>query len=338
MSTEVFPELRVSGDATARGLAHGEQFRARIERTLEFYLTVFALPQARLRDQAESFAEIIGHFSAEYAAEIEGIALGAAVEPWLIYALNSRSEILNNCAVPECTSVINTRQSQLGQNWDWSQALEDLVILLRVEHEDGHRFATLTEPGILAKVGMNSAGLGVCLNILKTDTRLRGLPVHVLLRAMLDCRDMTQLRALVAANAPGKASHILAGDARGEYLSTEFAGESQYSLKTHNGLLWHSNHYLAADENTGEAFYSTEERYTRAETLINADSSADGLWQMLLDQSEGLKSICRPYSPSEAAGFGNVGTVFSLMMDLKRGSMRIRPGSDPGQGSYTIFV
>jgi isopenicillin-N N-acyltransferase-like protein len=227
----------------------------------------------------------------------------------------------------------------LGQNWDWSEPLEDLVILLRIEGEDGHRVATLTEPGMLAKVGMNSVGLGVCLNILKSDTRLRGLPVHILLRAIMDCRDMAQVRAVIAANGPGKASHILVGDASGDYLSVEFAGESHHSLATKNGLLWHSNHYLASEElNIGEAFPSTGERYVRAGQLLGEDASSSGLWKMMLDQSECQMSICRPYSPSGTPGFGNVGTVFSLLMDLQQGTMRIRPGCDPTRGDYTLTI
>jgi isopenicillin-N N-acyltransferase-like protein len=339
MSTDVFPELRIKGGGHVRGLTHGTQYRTRIERTLEFYLALFALPVAQLKKQSAYYRDVIGNFNDDYAAEIEGIAEGAKLEPWLIYALNSRSEILNNLGIPECTSAINTEAALLGQNWDWSEPLEDLVILLRIEGEDGHRVATLTEPGMLAKVGMNSAGLGVCLNILKSDSRLRGLPVHILLRAILDCRDMTQVRALVAANGPGKASHILVGDASGDYLSIEFAGETHYSLAAENGLLSHSNHYLASEElDTGEAFPSTRERYVRAREMLREDASRDGLWRMMLDQSEDQMSICRPYSPVDTAGFGNVGTVFSLLMDLKQGTMRIRPGCDPARGDYTLTV
>ena len=52
-----------------------------------------------------------------------------------------------------------------------------------VEHEHGW-FATLTEAGMLAKIGLNDAGLGVCLNLLNTtaDGGLDGTPIHLLLR------------------------------------------------------------------------------------------------------------------------------------------------------------
>ena len=185
--------------------------------------------------------------------------------------------------------------------WNLAQALQQLGCAVEVVRSDAIEVEALScyaalvvspGPGRPESAGHSVAAiqrwsgvlpiLGVCLGHQAIGQAfganiLRGLPVHVLLRAMLDCRDMTQLRALVAANAPGKASHILAGDANGEYLSTEFAGESQYSLKTHNGLLWHSNHYLAADENTGEAFYSTEERKLSFEFIICQNSKSSCL-------------------------------------------------------------
>ncbi|MEH6584384.1 MAG: hypothetical protein V7754_20795, partial [Halioglobus sp.] len=117
-SIETFPELLLKGDGRTRGLAHGEHFRQRIECTVDFYLRLFALPEVQLKEQARYYANVIRRFNADYADEIEGIALGAGFEPWLIYALNSRSEILNNCGVPECTAAINTRESLLCQNWD----------------------------------------------------------------------------------------------------------------------------------------------------------------------------------------------------------------------------
>lgn len=339
MAVVKFPELRVTGDAYSRGYIHGTELRLQIEQTLEYYCGLFGLARPRLQELGSTYARVIKNFSTDYAEEIEGIAAGATVDPWLIYALNSRSEILNNCNIPECTSAINTAESVLCQNWDWSELLEDLVIVLRVENEDGHRLATLTEPGMLAKVGMNSSGLGVCLNILQTDQRLFGLPVHILLRAILDCKSMQQVEALISANAQGKASHVLVADNKGRCVSAEFAGESYHLLQPMNGLLWHSNHYLASEAlNQAEAFPSTRERWSRAKQLISEDPSAGGLWRMLEDQSEKELSICRPYSLSATPGFGPVGTVFSLLMELNQGTMRIRRGCQPASKSYTLHV
>jgi isopenicillin-N N-acyltransferase-like protein len=331
------PELLVSGSPRDRGLTHGRALSAQIRRTLDYYFALFGLKESSLRDIAQGYGERIGLFSRELAMEMLGIAEGADLEPWTIYALNSRSEIINNCTVSECTSVVDTRHALLGQNWDWSEPLEELVVLLRVEREDGHRIATLTEPGMLAKVGMNSAGLGVCLNILKTERPLSGLPVHVLLRAILECTDLDQVRALISEYGTGKASHVLAADAAGGMLSAEFAGETWHLLQAQDGLLLHTNHYLADESlNCAEAFPSTRERLSRGLALLRTDNSREGLWGLLQDDSNDTLAICRPYSPSGTDGFGDVGTVFSLLMDLDGGEMTLRKGCWPGNRQYTV--
>jgi isopenicillin-N N-acyltransferase-like protein len=332
-----FREVSLSGNATERGRAHGEQLRADIEETLDYYRSLFALGNAELREQARVFAAIIEAFNPAYAEEIEALAAAANIEPLYAYAMNSRSEILNNLDVPECTAVMNCEEALLAQNWDWSEALESLVVMLAIEREDGHRILTLTEPGIIGKIGMNSAGLGVCLNILKTDRALRGLPVHVLLRAILDCSTMTQARTLLDTTRVGKASHVLIGAANGECLGMEYAAADSHALQPQAGVLLHTNPYLAdAGLNTMEAFPSTHERWHRASQLLAEDNSRAGVRAMLLDQSQAEFSICRPYSPAAAAGFGNVGTVFTVLMELEAGTMQVRPGANPETPFYQV--
>jgi len=197
----------------------------------------------------------------------------------------------------------------------------------------------LTEPGIIGKIGMNNAGLGVCLNILTTDQRLEGVPVHLLLRAILDCSSMEDVEALLEEHSGGKASHVLAGDSEGRCLSVEFAGRQKRQLQPEGGVLLHTNHYLANDAlNSAELFPSTRERYSKARALMLIGKSRESIRAMLLDQSEADLSICRPYTLSEIPGFGDVGTVFTLLMDLKQGGMEIRAGSHGDGGFYRVSV
>lgn len=336
-SEQRFPEISIAGNASARGKAHGEQLRAEIEETLDYYRRLFGLGNAALREQAQLFAGIIEAFNPSYAEEIEALAAAANIDPLFAYAMNSRSEILNNLDVPECTAVMNCEEALLAQNWDWSEALESLVVMLAIEREDGHRIFTLTEPGIIGKIGMNSAGLGVCLNILKTDRALRGLPVHILLRALLDCSTMDQAKTLLETTRVGKASHVLLGAADGECLGMEYAATDSHALQPQAGVLVHTNHYLAdAGLNTMEAFPSTHERMARATQLLAADNSRAGVQAMLLDQSEAELSICRAYSPAATAGFGNVGTVFTVLMELEAGTMHVRRGANPETPFYRV--
>ncbi|HEB26966.1 MAG TPA: hypothetical protein ENI05_04200 [Porticoccus sp.] len=332
-----FKEVVLRGSPEDIGFQHGYQLKDRIEKTLEYYLSLFNLPESKLFKQAETFKQIIADFNPRYSQEIEAVAEGAGLDNRYIYALNSRSEILNNLSIPECTTVFNQSSSLLAQNWDWSETLEPLVTLLNIEYDDGHRISMLTEPGIIGKIGMNSAGLGVCLNILKINKKINGLPVHILLRAILDCKSMVEVKALISRVSVGKASHVLVANSEGDYLSVEFAGDRHFELPLQKGLLVHTNHYLADTAlNTVEAFPSTHDRYRCANRLLDDAADMQGFTTLMLDQSEGLNSICRPYSASTTPNFGNVGTVFSVLMDLSQRALFIRPGSSQSKAFYRI--
>lgn len=336
---QVFPEILLTGDARQRGHDHGEQLRDSIHQVLDYYRTLFRLSDADLRREAAEFGHIIKGFSGEYAEEIESCAAAARLDAVYLYALNSRSEILNNVDVAECTSVMRSGPALLAQNWDWSEALEELVVLMRLQRPDNHSICMLTEPGIIGKIGMNRAGLGVCLNILKTRERLHGLPVHVLLRALLDCRSLAEARELLRLVSVGKASHVLVGDASGAMLGVEFSGSQNLRLEPQDGLLLHTNHYLGAEElNDAEAFPSTHERLQQAGELLDADSSRDGIHAMLRDQSRDELSICRAYSESATPGFGRVGTVFTVLMELAEHTMTIQRGPNPDAASWEIHT
>jgi isopenicillin-N N-acyltransferase-like protein len=336
-ASQRFPEVLLVGDARQRGHSHGEQLRESIHQVLDYYRTLFRLSDADLRREATEFGHIIKGFSGEYAQEIESCAAAANLDAVYLYALNSRSEILNNVDVAECTAVMHSGPALLAQNWDWSEALEELVVLIRLQRPDNHSICMLTEPGIIGKIGMNRAGLGVCLNILKTPQRLHGLPVHVLLRALLDCSSMTEARQLVNLVSVGKASHVLVGDASGDVLSVEFSGGQNLRLEPQEDVLLHTNHYLASAElNDLEAFPSTHERLQQAGEMLAADSSSDGIHAMLRDQSRGEMSICRPYSESATPGFGRVGTVFTVLMDLPERTMNIQRGPNADAANWEI--
>ena len=334
-----FRRLHVGGAPGEIGWRHGSDLREEIHEVLAYYRGLFGLPEDELRHQGRKFGDVIAEFSADYAEEIEAIAAGAGLDPRLLYVLNSRSEIFNNVSVAECTSVINTRDRIMAQNWDWGEVLEPLVVDMTVQREDGHRLRTFTEPGIIGKIGMNSAGLGVCLNILSCEQSLHGLPVHILLRAILDCSSLASVEELLEGNSHGKASHILVGDRNGGCLSVEFAGGNSLRLQPQADVLLHTNHYLATPSlNTAELFPSTHERLRKASHLLANDATRSGIRAMLLDQSEGELSICRPYSPSGIPGFGAVGTVFTVLMDLKRGEMEVRAGPRDGGEFYRVSV
>jgi isopenicillin-N N-acyltransferase like protein len=57
-----------------------------------------------------------------------------------------------------------TGKQLLAQNWDWHSNQLDNVIILDITHLDGKRVVTISEAGIVGKVGFNGDCVGVTLN------------------------------------------------------------------------------------------------------------------------------------------------------------------------------
>ncbi|KAI0774906.1 acyl-coenzyme A:6-aminopenicillanic acid acyl-transferase-domain-containing protein [Trametes elegans] len=105
------------------------------------------------------------------------------------------------------------------------------------------------EPGIVGKIGFNAASVGVCLNAIRArpiSTAL--LPIHLLLRAALECPSVAAaIAAIEALGGAASSQHILIADrdgARGLELSPR---GGVYLAPDADGLLVHTNHFL---ENT----------------------------------------------------------------------------------------
>ncbi|HSG88333.1 MAG TPA: C45 family peptidase [Pseudomonadales bacterium] len=327
------PVVHLRGDARARGHAHGEALRAEIAETLAIYDDVFALPAPARDARAEPFAALVARTQPELAAEIDAIAAAAGVPALRIHAINARSELVSRLppseAQGECTAIYVPGTGVLAQNWDWLQRLEPLTRLLDIEHPDGHRMLTVTEPGIVGKIGLSSAGVGVCLNFLRSPHALDGLPVHVLLRALLDARTPEAAEALLATVDPSRSAHVLFGRADGAGVGIEYTGERSHRLVPRDGWYAHTNHFLAEPIDAGPGAANSKARLAAA--LARPEPEAD--WQRvaerLADRGDPDHPVCVDWRTLAGWDHGLMGTVCCVAMELGRGRMHLRLGPDP---------
>ncbi len=325
-----FPLINIYGDALQRGRQHGEFLKSQIKHSIDFYHSIFKLSEEEIFQYASNFEQLIGEFNPTYCKEINAIAEGADVKRQWIYALNSRTEILSHSKYvsQECTSIYFQKKSILGQNWDWGKALEPLTVLMNIQQQDGHVISMITEPGIIGKIGMNIAGLGVCLNILTLGEVLDGLPIHIVLRAILDCRSIDEVSTLLNQNSNGKASNIIVADGKGNGFDMEFCGDRHHRIDPINGFLIHTNHYLGEPINSpeDEYFFSSFVRYQTANQLLSKENSRDTntMCRLLSDDSDEAFPIYRDYVADESVH--DLGTVCSIVMDLAAQQMRVRKG------------
>ena len=339
-----FSYLSVRGSAAARGAAHGETFRERIARTLGLYLDDLfrdiPLSRAQLIERALHVQRITRELAPAAAVEIDAIATGAGLDAWQVYLLNARTEILN-ARVPECTALFFAERGVLAQNWDWIEPLEAECVVINHEREDGHRYTVFGEPGMVGKIGFSSAGIGVCLNILFAPHDLSGLPVHILIGALLNAHGFDEALELLERSGRGKASHLLVGSATGRGLSMEFFGDERYALEPQDGLLLHTNHCLGlGPAGRVEGLANSCARYDVVAAAAKASETRDlAAARDILSSTEGGEdALLRAYRDQDVLGSYRVGSCATILMELGAGVMHVRRGPDPDRPftTYTL--
>lgn len=342
----MFPVLELRGSGYQRGHAHGELARGRVERSLANYARLFAfcgMDWEEAQRRAGAYREVVGAFDVSLLEEIEGIARGAGRRFEEILALNVRTEILPatylaGAELGECTAIAvspaasSTGETLLAQNWDWVGAQREALVLLRQRASDGPACLTLTEAGMLAKIGLNESGFGVCLNILRStlDGERPGVPVHVLLRALLSRQGVRDAIAFAAKLSFGSSSNVLCADRGGEAASLEISPGGLRVVRGGGATLCHTNHFLDPEAQGWQASLaenlSTVPRLARARqhAASRPKQGIADLKRLLRDESEGYLSICRKPDPALAAQ-ARIESVASVIMELARGVMHVAP-------------
>jgi len=339
----MFPVIELSGGPFERGRLHGELARTRIERSLASYQRLFAfcgLAWDEAQRRGAAYRDLIGAFDAALLEELEGIARGAGRKREEILALNARTEILPASYLRggECTAIaVNPAASATGgtllaQNWDWLGAQRQALVLLRAAEHEGPAYLALTEAGMLSKIGLNAAGFGVCLNILSSihDGKKPGVPVHVLLRALLKCASVREAVQFTATLAFAGSSNVLCADRGGETASLELSPKGCRVVRGDGATLCHTNHFVDAEASAWQSplasHLSSEPRLACAQrhAASKRTHGIEDLKRLLRDESLGLQSICRKPDaslPEEA----RIESVTSVIMELARGVMHIAP-------------
>lgn len=379
MATAPFDKLAAvtcTGSSPAEvGHSYGKQSIARIAFALEFYASRFrgcGLGQEAVRSWGEGYERELRAFSPELAEEIAAIAEGADRAAWELFALNARSEILayglalmGRTPPSECTSLYCSTSGLLAQNWDWDKDVEALPVLLRIPRRGRvPAILTMTEPGMVAKVGLNDCGVGVCLNFLAgpdAPDAPRGVPVHCLLRLALSCESLAEARQVLKAAPRHCSCHIFLANGLMQYRMLELAGTALEcagadTAASHcedeapiEGAEWqvmpplvvaHTNHYLHprfAHLSTDLAH--TRERYQRVHQIAQEQDGAAGgssqqlqLVKRILGDTRGApKSILYDDAPGITPESGPVATICSVIMDLRSQTMHITRGAAAAQ-------
>lgn len=317
-------------------------------------------------------------------ADPPGVADGAGLPLETIIALNIRTEIAYGLQAGQtdgCTSVSYHADGVglLAQNWDWRGGQAPNLIHLTIrpggpdESVGGARngaangatngaangapngtasgttaadraLSIITEGGIIGKIGISAAGVGVGLNAIPgLGVAYDRLPVHLALRAVLDWSAeeaargpgvVERVAARLEAVGVASAAHIFLADAYASIgLEVSAVDTVRIPAEALRGgrVVAHSNHYVAAHPGvkSGKPYPDSPGRLARMTALVAAGHGPVGAgeaYEWLKDREGWPSSICR--GPGSSSGSE---TLFSIVMDLEQRTASVEEGR-PGEG------
>jgi isopenicillin-N N-acyltransferase-like protein len=352
-----WPVVRASGGPRERGRSYGTAARERVHRSIELYDAVFrhytGLGWAEVRDRAGAFAEWFDATDVQLLPELEGIAEGAGVDAEDVLALNVRTEVMfgldtraARVAAKECTAIgagsARTADGRVlvAQNWDWKPATRDTCVLLAMRPTGRPAFVTLVEAGLLAKVGMNDAGLAVATNALTSsrDRGAPGVPYHAILRRMLTSTSHEEAVAEVTESRRASSANYLLGSRPGGIVDLEVGPGGRDTVWSSPGdLVCHANHFQRPDRPFKDLALldgrESPHRQASAEhTLAGADIDVAAIELALQahagpDRAEG--SVCSHGDAAEPPEADYV-TIAGIVMDPEGATMHITHGNPCG--------
>ena len=185
------------------------------------------------------------------------------------------------------------------------------MVLLEVEQSNAPNFVTVVEAGLLAKTGMNAAGLAVAaLALVSThDKCAPGIPFHILLRALMDCETLPDAEALIHKHVRASSANYLVGHSDGSMINFETA-PGDFTMVSRQlpeaGALLHSNHFLEppgdAKDLAGLSMQDSFMRYHQISQGIGDESSLHSLGtlrEVMSDHTEYPNSICCHPDPND---------------------------------------
>lgn len=249
------------------------------------------------RGHAPAIGQALAEVEPDWIDELSRWAAAAATDLDDLLVLNARSEVLSVVRSErrrrgECTVV--AEPGCLGQTWDWFGRQRQAMVVLRTAS-----LLTLTEAGMLAKIGVNRSGLAVGLTYLASPDdgvpQAGSLPVHALLRLLLERSSNVATGCELLARHPlsGSACIPLVDRTDAVLVESTPAGRSVQPAGVH------TNHCLDPElrrtQGSIDFLADSEDRLERAVALR---ARGAGVEEVLADTAGGLHAIDQPPDPS----------------------------------------
>ena len=357
MEKYFFAEL--SGTPYEIGYQHGSLAKKYVMTSLDNYKRMFLDHSGVYWEDAKRVAPkyipCIMDYDPDLIEEMRGVADGAGVDFEDILTLNARSEVLMTMKVGEakeihdgCTnvSVCSTRSidghAYLGHNWDWRADQMASIVTFKIKQQNKPDILMVTEGGIIGKFGVNECGVGVAMNALTTPCDANGIPLHIVLRGILNSTTLTNgLMASVAYPNACPANYVM-GTGDGVVFDLERMPDDYDVIMPEKGVIVHTNHMMGVklkmkyEDTIIGLTPSSYLRYARAKGLVEdcGKIGPDDIKRILSDRVDAPTCICAHPDNDPAT----ICTVFCMILDLTAKTMELSPGGGDQDAFYKLAL
>lgn len=360
-SPDRYTEIDVAGTPRELGRqlgeAAGEQIRGFCAIAMERVNRTVAMTREAALDVARSSIPIAERYAPDFVDEMRGTAEAARVSLEELMLLQVRNQLKPADAGCTSFSIGQPLRSEriVAQNWDADPALDEFTIVLTRRPVDKPAFMTITQAGLIAYIGFNSAGIGVCANTLPAPSRRLGVPHYFLLRGIYEASSLSEAVDAVQRAERAIPANIMMTTPQGP-ANLEVTLDAVHVLTGEGtGLVTHTNHcrhpdLVAINDSFPELIqsHSRQARIDRLLASISNDVQCDSvggsqqidstgqspptheatvqeLQAALRDHDNYPRSICRHVNDDQPTGFWQ--TVFSVIIEPERNQMQITRGT-----------
>ncbi|MEX2025729.1 MAG: C45 family peptidase, partial [Pirellulaceae bacterium] len=264
-------------------------------------------------------------YSPDMVEEIRGMAEGARVSARDIMLLQVRNQLQPD-ADAGCTSLALAGEGQprnsrlVAQNWDNDPALQPFTVVLTRRPRGKPALMTITQAGLIAYIGFNEAGIGLCLNTLPAPARRLGVPHYFTVRGIYEAASLEAAVHAVARASRAIPANIMLATPQGP-ADLEVTLEHVHVLRDEAaGGITHANHcrhpeLLPINEQFPE-LNQTHSRQRRIDQLLNlprGNLDVEEVKRLLRDHEGYPRSFCRLASDDPKTGFWE--TLFCVIIE-----------------------
>lgn len=346
-----YREIAVAGTPRQMGRqigeAAGEEIRGFSQTAWDHIARRIGLSRPRALEIAAASVPFARQYSPDMVEELEGVAEASGLTLDEIMLLQVRNQLRPE---PEggCTSLAMARGgairagSLVAQNWDNDPALDPFTVVLTRRPTGKPAMMNLTQAGLVAYIGFNDAGIGLCLNSLPAASRPLGVPHYFTVRGIYESDSLDGAIESVRRAQRAIPANIMLATPQGPADLEVTIDDVHVVRKAGAPGIAHTNHCLHPElQKTNSEFpelIQSHARQARIDSLLGFSSGREpnlaDVKQSLCDHEGYPHSICRHRNDDPETGYWQ--TVFSVIIEPDKRQMHVSRGT-PCEHEYETY-